>query len=377
MRLLMIVIFALSIMTLNGATKETIEKFNENGAEIINNQITPYKIKGTPSEVMLKEEFSLDLENFEKEIGYIGSMNADSNGNLYLLDTQLCKIIVLNNKGKFLKEIGRKGRGPGEFIAAMDIRINASGEIVINDVLNRKFSVFSKDGKLIKEVKFNFSSIRGIMLDNGNYIFNINKFPTSGNENIKVISYLYNSQFESIKELDEIETLNPLSKKIIASYNNLCIDISSDKIFIGNQGRDYDIFVYDFTGKLQKKIRKNYTPVSPSPEFKKAFIVMLGKRYEIFKNKLVFPEFLPPFHDFSTDKEGRLFVMTYEKDTGTKSKYMLDIFNQEGAFIFRIGFEYPPFYRSILRTINDRLYFIYEQTTGSQMLICYKIIWKK
>jgi hypothetical protein len=157
----------------------------------------------------------------------------------------------------------------------------------------------------------------------------------------------------------------------------LCLDISDDKIFIGSQGRDYDIFVYDFTGKLIRKIRKKYNPVSPSPEFKKAFIERLGKKYEFFKNKLVFPEFLPPFHNFSTDKAGRLFVLTYEKDTRTKSKYMLDIFNQEGVFIFRIGFKFPPFYRSIFRTTNDRLYFLYEQTTGSQKLICYKIIWKK
>jgi hypothetical protein len=373
----MIVISVLAIMTLNGAPKETIEKFNENGVEIINNHITPYKLKGLPSEVILKKEFSLDMENFEKEIGYIGCFNADSNGNLYLLDNQLYKILVLNNKGKFLKEMGSKGRGPGEFVAAMDIRINSLGEIVINDVLNRKFSVFSKEGELIKEVKFTFSSIGGIMLDNGNFIFNINKFPTSQKENIKVISYLYNSKFKLIKELYEIETLNPLAEKIIASYNNLCIDISSDKIFIGNQGLDYDIFVFDFSGKLLKKIRKKYTPISPSPEFKKVFIERLGKKYKFFKSKLIFPEFLPPFHSFSSDKAGRLFVLTYEKDTITKSKYMLDIFNQEGVFIYRIGFEYPPFYRSILRTINDRLYFLYEQTTGSQKLICYKIIWKK
>ena len=364
-------------MALNGTSKETIEKFNENGVEIINNHITPYKLKGLPSEVILKEELSLDMENFEKEIGYIGSIEADYNGNLYLYDTKLYKILVLNNKGKFLREIGGRGRGPGEFVVVMDIRINAYGEIVVNDPINRKFSVFSKDGKLIKEVKFNFSSGEGIMLDNGNFIFKKNKFPTSKNENLKVVACLYNSKYELIKELDEIETLNPLAQKIIASYYNLCIDISSDKIFIGKQGREYDIFIYNFTGKLLKKIRKKYTPVSPSPEFKKAFIGRLGKKYEFFKNKLVFPEFLPPFHNFSTDKSGRLFVMTYEKDTHTKSKYMLDIFNQEGVLIFRIGFEFPPFYRSIFRAINDRLYFIYEKTTGFQKLICYKIIWKK
>ena len=56
-------------------------------------------------------------------------------------------------------------------------------------------------------------------------------------------------------------------------------------------------------------------------EYKEKMIKASGDKY---KNKIYWPEHFPPFSTFRADEEGKLFVMTYEKDT-TQREYMHDI----------------------------------------------------
>ena len=43
---------------------------------------------------------------------------------------------------------------------------------------------------------------------------------------------------------------------------------------------------------------------------------------------------MPPFRFLFTDDEGRLYVMTWEKNKDLK-EYMYDVFNPQGVFICR------------------------------------------
>jgi hypothetical protein len=63
----------------------------------------------------------------------------DSAGNLYILDAGNNRIQKLDSEGKFIKTIGRKGQGPGEFQAARSIDID-------------KLEIFSPDGVLLGEI---------------------------------------------------------------------------------------------------------------------------------------------------------------------------------------------------------------------------------
>ncbi|MCX6575401.1 MAG: 6-bladed beta-propeller [Candidatus Aminicenantes bacterium] len=63
----------------------------------------------------------------------------DSAGSLYILDSGNNRIQKLNSEGKFIKTIGRKGQGPGEFQAARSMDID-------------KLEIFSPDGVLLGEI---------------------------------------------------------------------------------------------------------------------------------------------------------------------------------------------------------------------------------
>lgn len=75
---------------------------------------------------------------------------------LVVLDEGNVCLYVFSEEGKFLRMIGRRGQGPGEFIgprlrdwnSTMFIEVDESGDIYVFDDGNMRISIFSKEGKL-------------------------------------------------------------------------------------------------------------------------------------------------------------------------------------------------------------------------------------
>ncbi len=113
----------------------------------------------------------------------------DSAGNLYILDSGNNRIQKLNSEGKFIKTIGRKGQGPGEFQAASSMDIDEQDNLFVFDVRTRRIEVLSSDGKPLRTVKFRaFSTghirllktgliVRGGSLDFGIVMGKVKKLP--------------------------------------------------------------------------------------------------------------------------------------------------------------------------------------------------------
>lgn len=90
----------------------------------------------------------------EMMIGRIGEIHTDPFENLFISDQISQSIKKLNNNGDFLKEIGRRGRGAGEFIGLKSFTIVSgteknSEQIIAVDEMNRMISIYSTEGELI------------------------------------------------------------------------------------------------------------------------------------------------------------------------------------------------------------------------------------
>ncbi len=113
----------------------------------------------------------------------------DSAGNLYILDSGNNRIQKLDSEGKFIKTIGRKGQGPGEFQAASSMDIDSEDNLFVFDVRTRRIEVLSSEGKPLRAIKFRaFSTgrirllktgliVRGGSLDYGLAIGTVKKLP--------------------------------------------------------------------------------------------------------------------------------------------------------------------------------------------------------
>jgi hypothetical protein len=281
---------------------------------------------------------------------------------------------MISREGKFIRTIGRGGKGPGEFQIPITINAKKRNQIEIYDTRLKKFCYFKKNGDFLKEIETFDSVFKGVSLENGNYLLleKEEKINTPGV--IQDILYIYDENFKRIKELDRIDGPNILEPKIEGIYHALVFTLSNNKIYVGNQDRGYEIKVFNLNGKLLKKIRKEYCRVKPYPEYKNEFIEQFKinpKIYKFIKDKIYFPKELPPFHSIFSDEKGRLFIQTYEKGK-RKEEIMFDIFTPEGIFIakkslakFKIG-----------KFKNNYFYAVYEKENGFQKLVAYKIIWK-
>ena len=144
--------------------------------------------------------------------------------------------------------------------------------------------------------------------------------------------------------------------------------------------------VYDLNGTLMKKIRKEYNPV-PVPKELKERVLQVFERSDLeqlnVKEKVFFPDHMPPYQYFFTDDIGRLFVMTFEKGEGPRD-YMYDIYDPHGVFIGRTslgnsGNELTEIWGGPfeVRAKNGRLYCMRAKDSGYQELVIYTMNWEE
>jgi hypothetical protein len=70
---------------------------------------------------------------------------------MYILDEQAGNIKVFDSSGNFVKSIGRKGQGPGEFGLPISLSLTQQGHIFVNDLGQRKIHYFDREGNYLKE----------------------------------------------------------------------------------------------------------------------------------------------------------------------------------------------------------------------------------
>ena len=367
---------------------EKVEKVMEDGVEVVLNRLEPYSIKGESATFTLEEEFSIDTED-EKiaELGLTdigGYFDADSSGNVYLVNPKGDESIIykFDKDGDFVSSFSRRGQGPGELLArgfpSLHLTIDHRDNIAVSDFRNHKVSFFEKDGSLINEVKIGTNLFDAVPLANGNYLGLVSVLDASSeyiNQNPLI---LFNKEFEKIKELDKQLIPNPIvGKKLKATWHILCWSVTKEKVYTGFQERGYEIYVYDFDGNLLQKIKKDYKPVPVPDEYKEKFLKTFeSPLFDSIRNKIYFPDSMPPFHAFFSDDEGRLFVMTYEKGPNP-GEYIYDIFDPEGVFIGRKSLK--VFHNEsdmYAKMKNGRFYCLNEKDSGYKELKVYKVNWK-
>ena len=76
----------------------------------------------------------------------------DAQDNLYVLDRGNARVLVFDRNGRFVRQIGKKGGGPGELTSPSSLAVTVSGEVVVSDNGRRAFSVFSRDGRFLRSV---------------------------------------------------------------------------------------------------------------------------------------------------------------------------------------------------------------------------------
>ena len=88
---------------------------------------------------------TVDGQDWE-QFGSVADVAFDGAGNLYVFDGRGQRIVVMSPDGKYVREFGRVGEGPGEFSEATALAVARDGRAVVADVGHRVFHVFGANG---------------------------------------------------------------------------------------------------------------------------------------------------------------------------------------------------------------------------------------
>lgn len=372
---------------------EEVERFMEDGAEVIVNHLEPYKVKGEPTTLQIEEELIIDLERdhiAELGIGDVNSLEVDSEECIYFLASRTSESIIFkfDSFGRYLISFGKRGQGPGEITNPTFFCISKNDEIVITDYAKRKIVLFSKDGELLNENSLPLRLRAVYPLENGNCIGLKQSIDQEGFEpTLQSFLCLYDSEFTEIKELDRQRPFDYMTTDKIDGIPHIFHwEVHDGKIYTGNGKRGYEILVYDLDGKLLRKVRKKYNPVELLEEYKRHFLSQFSE-YKEFEKRIFFSSEMPPYCEFFIDDIGRTYVISYEKDKDT-GEHMCDIFNHEGIFFMKKNL------KILLRGMDivlsgqgwgvfnyivakkSRLYHLRTKESGYKELMVYRMNWE-
>ena len=101
-----------------------------------------------PGVAMLVEELSIGVADGAEEymLGEIADIALGRDGSIYALDRQVPAVRHYDAQGKFIRNIGRSGAGPGEFRSVSGIAVTRDGRLLLWDTGNWRINVYSATG---------------------------------------------------------------------------------------------------------------------------------------------------------------------------------------------------------------------------------------
>jgi len=123
----------------------------ENGVRIVHN--VRGGTWGTSPKVSIELVRTLGDVNTDDEnlaFDFPADLAVDAAGNIYVADSRNQRIQVFSPEGRYLRTIGRKGQGPGEFAATSSIDFDGEGRLHALDSQQRRIQVFTPKGELVR-----------------------------------------------------------------------------------------------------------------------------------------------------------------------------------------------------------------------------------
>jgi len=349
----------------------------EDGVEVVINGIKPYQL--SPSSIGLKLEKKLVIDLEDEAVTSTGlykmdTFGIDTQGNIYILvvQSEQAHIFKFTPNGEFELSFGQHGQGPGELGRPVTIIVTSRQELLVTDPGNAKLVYFQADGSLQREVSLARNIPIIYPLTNSNVVVFGRIHPDPEAASLIYPLELCDGSLEPITKLDEFLMENfRVTRRLQGTQPGFGFAIGGGYIFTGNEARDYEIWIFDLSGKLVRKIRKQYESVSV-PETMKERI--LDRYNENIRPMIFFPDYLPPFRTMTADEEGRLLVVTFEEGE-IPGENRIDVFSPEGAFIGRLSAAVFVNPETLINSIvqNDHFIYIREKENGFKQLVIEKI----
>ncbi|MGD8535987.1 MAG: 6-bladed beta-propeller [Candidatus Aminicenantes bacterium] len=342
-----------------------------------------------PEESFKPIEFIVDLSIGEEEDdeNYMFSaprdIDADTQGNLYVLDIEEQTIKKYNPQGKHIKNISRAGQGPGEFEYPRHLCISELGNIYVADVFERKIEVFNLEGEYQRAI--NLKNLDEISVTRNEELIVGAKYPEKGKKDEIQYSYKvgkYDQQKNEVLDFFSQEQLRTarVSDGTFTFEYPLFVrwDINSQDHIVIATANKYEMNVFTPAGELLFKFSLDRKPIPVKDEVKRKISDIL-KRLRIGLGiddpeirKIV--DYHPMFNSISIDEKDRIWIEHYEpffKDK-PRTETTYDVFSPDGKFLFSTQINQNVYPQLIFK--NGYIYTLARDKSGYEKALRLRII---
>jgi hypothetical protein len=317
-------------------------------------------------------------------IGVISSIVVDDNGNVYMLDAQLSQIYVFTSDGAYVRTIGRDGGGPGEFRRSGHMFLTPRGNIAVLQRMPAKIIQLTPSGDALNNyaIPRNESGLQlaldGGGLSGGELVLAVTEFTS------EVTRIRLNQRLLGIGKNGEITATFAQKERIIERSNPVVTEEESARIlwatsgdgrvFTNNRFDAYIIYVYDYSGGLDRIIERDYKHHKRSEEEK--WRRTPRKVFRDGKNrgqtKLVISDTARDIRAMYTRDDGTLWVMSSrgaaDAPEGAFAKF--DVYDRSGRFTRQETIVCSGnFEDDLIYFVKDRLYVVKGFKSGRDAML--------
>lgn len=349
--------FALSVWMVFGFTFGQADQAGPagwNGRIVVENGIRTVKNPDQP----LYGEFALELEEDlaiggepEKEDYYFpkgtSGLAVDEEGNIFISDWTNTRVQMYDQTGKFIRTIGRKGQGPGEFRDPGRLQFDGSGRFCVFDM--RAIQIFDKMGRFVEKIP-TMAVNDPFLLSSGAVYW---REYTGRKPGAFMESILKKEPEESAARViarfrgEFRENQTYFVHHLYTSRVSLTpIDESS---FAYGFSADYRLFIADASGQTVLIVERDEAPAKITAAEKDwirkqdSFLAYGSGPVSDPRKEMIFPDHRPYFQKLLADDQGRVYVMKLKPALESDSSARADVFSRAGICLYRLTIPVQPY----------------------------------
>lgn len=344
--------------------------------------------------IHLTEVFRIgDQESDDVLFGEISDMDVNSKGEIFVVDSRIKSVYMFTDEGSKIRDIGRSGRGPGEFSGPVSVHVTKGDSLYIFDRILNRVSVFNPENTVVSRtfsVPGSFSmglpssllgsSERGILFKY------ITPFVDPSQSDPKAPRYdkIYSLDFQGnnpndpvlrVLARDFITTTSagggisarrmPFGRSSVVRYSN------HDGHLYAGRNNSIDVDLISVADGLIVKSLQLTIPNIPITEFDRDSVIsgITGEEERQLVRSAEWPESQPAFETFLVDDNGSVWFKRTMPSPSTNAEWL--ILNKSGQLASVV--QLPK--EVVLDVIKQsRLYgYGVDTETGAPYLICYVI----
>lgn len=297
-------------------------------------------------------------------------IDADPDGNIYILDLRDALIKKYDSEGIFIADIGRRGAGPGEFDHPSELEIDSFNRIIVADPYQRRFEFLSINGNYIKTIRMGPYVTSLACRADGSILVGYLWRDSDGNQEYRIGRLDHETgETEDLfvqKQYWPARLMNDRLRYDFPYFVRAAFD-SQNRIFVG-VAIDYEISVLSADGKLAFKFRKVHDRIPVKGEMLKQItdITLKGP------NPYVKNPFFPVFEWLSIDEVDNIWIQHHQPKWVGKihTETVYDVFSPEGIFQFTT--KIPGHILGTLKFKNDCIYALRLNEAGFIQAVRFK-----